>query len=191
MRFLPLGVCAWLLFAGAALIHATARDATPGDPGAPAARWPGDGLVTRDPARPTLVVTIHPRCPCTPATLEALGALLERAPVRPSLWLLVVRPAGAAPGFEDGPGLERARRLPAARVLIDVDGAEAARLGARTSGHVLLLDAQGALAFSGGITPGRGHHGPSGGAEALAALLRGERADLAPPVFGCPLAGAR
>jgi hypothetical protein len=86
------------------------------------------------------------------------------------------------------PALRRA--LPAATVLDDRDGAFAARLGARTSGHVLLYDARGRLVFSGGITAGRGHFGANASSRSLAAGLGdGSAAGAAArtPVFGCPL----
>ena len=70
------------------------------------------------------------------------------------------------------------------------------KLGAETSGHVVLYDEAGNLRFSGGITRSRGHVGESDGARALSALLNGSPATSGNfPVFGCrlftPEAGAQ
>lgn len=84
---------------------------------------------------------------------------------------------------------EIGRRL-GAKVHLDAAGAEQLRFGARTSGQVLVYDADGRLALAGGLTPARGHQGPNPGAAALAALLtEGKSAmqDADWPVFGCSL----
>ena len=61
-----------------------------------------------------------------------------------------------------------------------------------TSGQVLLYQPSGRLAFSGGITPARGHSGDNPGSDAVLSLVRREarQADGVPVtcrVFGCPL----
>ena len=50
-----------------------------------------------------------------------------------------------------------ASAIPGVIVTPDVGGRIAARLGAKTSGHVLVYDENGVLKFSGGITAARGH----------------------------------
>jgi hypothetical protein len=73
-------------------------------------------------------------------------------------------------------------------VLDDVDGTEARRFGALTSGQVVVYDADGRLRFSGGITPARGHAGDNAGRSAIIALLEGaSSASVETPVFGCSL----
>jgi hypothetical protein len=58
-------------------------------------------------------------------------------------------------------------------VLADPDGREAQRLGAVTSGHVLLYDRAGQLLFTGGITGARGHEGDNAGGESVIRLIAG------------------
>ena len=78
--------------------------------------------------------------------------------------------------------------IPGVRVLVDVDGREAARFGARTSGTVLVYSPHGALLFAGGITASRGHSGDNLGRDAVVTILdRGQPDRTATPVFGCPL----
>jgi hypothetical protein len=81
-----------------------------------------------------------------------------------------------------------ASEIPGARVYDDVGGAQAAVFGAKTSGHLLLYDKSGRLAFSGGITPGRGTTGPNAGAEAVVAILEHRIPTVRiAPAFGCPI----
>lgn len=140
----------------------------------------------------TLVVAIHPGCPCTDATAEALARLARQ-------WHagdVVVHALIAGPAADEGVVLRahvnrQLAYLPDVHVRTDAGGL-AWSLGARTSGHVFAFDADGALRFSGGITPGRGHRGESEGLRALRALATpGNRIEttLETPVYGCSIFG--
>jgi len=62
------------------------------------------------------------------------------------------------------------------------------RVGAETSGYVLLYDRSGQLRFRGGITAGRGHAGDNAGEDAVVALVTGRPASRQQtPVYGCSL----
>jgi hypothetical protein len=102
--------------------------------------------------------------------------------------VLFLKPALAPPGWEQTDLWRRAASIPGVQVLTDEGGAEARRLGAQTSGQAMLYDPGGALLFSGGITPSRGHEGDNAGADAIIALTT-QRATgpHAAAVFGCPL----
>jgi hypothetical protein len=81
-----------------------------------------------------------------------------------------------------------ASSIPGVHVLRDVDGADARRFGAWTSGQTLLYDAQGRLRFSGGITDARGHEGDNAGRASLESILfHGETPAARTSVFGCGL----
>jgi hypothetical protein len=85
--------------------------------------------------------------------------------------------------------LSNAASIRGLRVVIDPGGRFAAKLGATTSGHVLLYGADGALLYSGGITPARAHEGDTPGQTAIVAALYGKTpAVRGAPVFGCGLA---
>lgn len=86
--------------------------------------------------------------------------------------------------------LERARAIAGVRVFADVDGKEAARFGAVTSGHVVAYDNDGVRVFSGGITGSRGHEGDNVGAERLVDVIGGGAAAGA-HVYGCGLVADR
>lgn len=130
--------------------------------------------------RPSVLVFLHPHCPCTPAAVRNLGPVLERHPVRVTVYVLDADPRGSENG-------RLAAALPGADVIADPDGSAARRFGAKTSGHVLVYDAGGALVFAGGVTAGRGHPGANPGLDAVAAHLAGRPGAASAPVFGCPL----
>jgi hypothetical protein len=155
-----------------------------------AARWP-EGIVERLPDRPTLVVCLHPKCPCSRATLSELERLLARpavAATHPAVLAVLAMPADSDDSWTGATLIERCRRLPESRVEFDRGGQIAAAFGAASSGEVLLFDSAGERLFAGGVTASRGHEGTSTGGDALAALLEGApSATASTPVFGCRL----
>lgn len=152
--------------------------------------WPVSARVPNATGRSMLVLFAHSRCACTRATIRELERLLARAKDKPDTWIVLNGPAG------DGPASigAAARSVLGARVIED-DGTEAARFGAKASGQVLVYGRDRRLLFNGGITPSRGHEGDSRGADlALRALTPSAApASSASPsssadVFGCGLA---
>jgi hypothetical protein len=181
--------------------------ATPGEQGAAPEQWPreipspwpGNQATHSDPT-PTLVVFIHPRCSCTPATLEQLDRILDQSHVAVRIALAVYRSkvvdegVGAAtnpPGDEHAtsPGLAEAGLLHRAfKIVPDLNGELARRFGAATSGEIVLYAADGQRLFQGGITAERSHLGDSAGGAALRnALETGAAQNSAATVFGCPI----
>ncbi len=154
--------------------------------------WPADAGVPRD-GRPVLVMIAHPKCACTRASLHELQRLstrFEALPSPPALYLSIIAPAGAGPDWADGPVLAAAASIRGLNVYLDPGGQFAGRLGATTSGHVLLYGADSRLLFSGGITSARAHEGDAAGQEAIVAALYGRGASSpVTPVFGCALHG--
>ncbi|MBX3227535.1 MAG: RedB protein [Labilithrix sp.] len=136
--------------------------------------------------RATIVVAAHPSCPCTRATLRELDRIARDTHGAADVVVLFAGSERDRVGVE----LRRAAEaIPGARVVDDPARAIAKSLGAHTSGTVLFYDADGALRFSGGITPSRGHEGDSAGADEIRALVAGAtRGHATTPVFGCPLA---
>lgn len=152
-------------------------------------RWPHDSSLVLSATKPTLLVFAHPQCPCTRASIAELARLATRLGERAQIQIVLVRPPGTDPGFEDGTIAERAKAIPGARVIVDDGAKEADRFGAQTSGATLLYTSNGALAFSGGLTSARGHEGESPGQERILAVVKGEanpHVETA-PTFGCEL----
>jgi hypothetical protein len=181
----------WLLSVGAGARAVWNYQTTAGTPGEPPRRWPRTSAIARPSSTATLLLIAHPHCPCTKASVGELARLMARLPGRLSAHVLVYRPAEFASGWERTEVWAAAERIPGVTVRADVDGAEAARFGAATSGQVLLYDTSGELRFSGGITSTRGHLGESVGQQRIADVLEGrDIGDETSRVFGCALAGA-
>jgi hypothetical protein len=160
---------------------------TPGDPGHPPLQWP-EG--SRIPAahRPALLMAIHPRCPCTRASIEELQQVMARCRGQMEVHLIVVVPSAVSVSWLDTELEREATAIPGVNTYIDRGGIEARRFGTATSGHTLVYNASGHLAFSGGITLARGHAGDNSGQDAVVEAIReGGPAHATHSVYGCPL----
>lgn len=161
-------------------------------PASLADRWPENPVIQFDSERPTLLMFLHPRCPCSAASIAQLDRVLSRYPGRFRACVLIARPSGVPEDWEEGANLGAARRLPDNTLLLDPEGALAQRFGALNSGTVQAFDREGNRLFSGGITASRGHEGESLGSLSLLDIGAGKAPCVAAmPVFGCPLMGAR
>jgi len=162
---------------------------TPGAPGREAPHsWPARTDIIRKPARFTLVMTLHPQCPCSRASLHELSQLMTRTGEQVDAHILFVKPQGARADWCDGHLWKQAKEIPGVSVAIDGNARDASIFGATTSGNVIVYDAAGAIRFNGGITDGRGHEGDNAGLSAILELVRdGKTAVSATPVYGCSL----
>jgi hypothetical protein len=178
----------WGLAVGAGVLLLEAYAARPGQAGTPAERWPEGSPIRLDRHRPTLLIFLHPRCPCSRASLAELATLMACCRDRVSAHALLFQPA-QLPAFWGWCGIEQdLAGLPDVSTRPDVEGVEARRFGVATSGHVLLYDSDARLIFSGGITAARGHQGGNYGRDAVVAQVLGrESARPKNPVFGCLL----
>lgn len=177
----------WLSATGSGFLLLGAYQASPGSPGAVSATWPAGVPIALDPARPTLLIFLHPRCPCSEASVAELASVLASLGDRFAAHVVVYRPEDGGKDWEpakswglDGmPGLTRWG---------DPGGKLARRFGVETSGHVLLFEPGGALRFGGGITPARGLRGGNPGLADLVARLERPGGEAARrDVFGCPI----
>ncbi len=162
-------------------------ETTPGPVGQAPVSWPTDSALGRVEDAPNVVVAVHPRCPCTRASLAALTGLLERSASRASVRLLVFRPAASGVDWAGSPPPAVVPR-PGVSVVDDPGGVEAARFGLATSGATIAFDAGGRKRFVGGLTAMRGRPELSGGGRALLAVLGvGGPGVGSAEVYGCPL----
>ena len=178
----------WACTAGAGLGYLVWYSNAPGTTGAPPRKWPVGSAMQPNGERSTLMMFIHPRCPCTRASLEELARIQARCTGLADVYAVFVRPPGVPNGWERADNWRTAAAIPEVHMVVDEDGAEARRFGATTSGHVQLYGAEGNLKFSGGITGARSHAGDNAGADAVQSWLRRGIADHRETfVFGCPL----
>ncbi|HZF00021.1 MAG TPA: RedB protein [Planctomycetota bacterium] len=156
--------------------------------GKPARSWPGGSLLTPPSTAPVLVLAAHPRCPCTRASLEELAMIQTAARGRLRCYVLFTRPEGCSDAWVRTSSWDLALAVPGVQPLIDPEGREAQRFGARTSGHAFLFAPDGSLVFSGGITRARGETGANPGASCIVDFVNGKAAAASKAaVFGCPL----
>jgi hypothetical protein len=160
----------------------------PGKTGIAPAQWPSTCAIVRRPGRATLVMAIHPHCPCSRASLGELAILMTRLHQRLSAYILFYKPKDFDDAWEKTDLWDSAVRIPEVAVLSDTDGTEARHFAAFTSGQTLVYDTSGRLIFSGGITASRGHMGDNPGLQAIISnVLRGISEPARFPVFGCSL----
>lgn len=179
----------------AAVVYGTVSlwryEAAAGAPANPPNHWPAETRAIRRSGLPSLVLLIHPHCPCTRATIGELAKLMTDCSGKLTATVLVLHPAGMPAGWEKTGLWSSAAAIPGVTVLSDDDGAESRRFAAATSGQALLYSPDGRLLFSGGITESRGHSGDNAGRSAITSIVLGGGAHLAAPartpVYGCPL----
>lgn len=163
-------------------------ESSPGAVGAVRTSWPADSKLARPNERPVLVMLAHPRCPCTSASVGELEKVMAHLQGKVSAYVLFLKPHATQANWEDTDLRRAAAKIRGVSVISDVDGAEAKKFGAETSGHTLLYDRDGSLLFSGGITQSRGHSGDNLGENAIVALVEDHHSTLAKTfVFGCSL----
>lgn len=179
-------IALWIVAVSGALYAQAAYVQTNGDLAPPPSATPAS--LRLDPARHTLVMAIHPKCPCTRASLGELQRLQRKLGDRLALAFLIYTPPAHAQTWVP----DMAENLGAlgldGTILPDPDGALAASLGCQTSGSVVLYDPSGDARFWGGITSGRGHRGDNLGSDAVLAIVRDTNTTTrTTPVYGCPL----
>lgn len=165
---------------------------TAGATGTPPAQWPETSPTLRHPDQSQLVMFLHPRCPCSRATLGELEQLVAHCPGKFSAQVWFIQPQGMDDEWVKTDLWHVAASIPGVQVNVDHAGEEARRFQAVTSGQTLLYDAEGGLIFQGGITLARGHSGDNPGRDAIESLLKQKiNRVTSHPVFGCALGWAK
>ncbi|MBA4017740.1 MAG: hypothetical protein C0483_11250 [Pirellula sp.] len=153
----------------------------------PASDWPDQCAFQHAVIGKTLVMFVHPRCPCTRASIRELEFAQARSHCPLRIYLVILAPEQAAE-WSDSDVIRSAAQLRDAVQILDTNGEIAAKFNARTSGYVLLYNEGGRLLFSGGITGSRGHEGDNDGLKAMLEHTA-DKSGVSPtaPVFGCSL----
>ena len=163
-------------------------DSRPGAAAPPVEKWP-QATSIGETRGPRVLMFLHPKCPCSQASLEQLAQLLSRCGGQISTTIVAIGPARNPESWRSAAEARVAGSLTGVAVQMDPGGVEARRFGATTSGHVVIFDSEGRRLFSGGITGGRAMVGDNAGFDqALKALRRSRTASpAASPVYGCPI----
>jgi hypothetical protein len=201
-------IAVWGMAVAGGAMHLWGYAQRPGDAGRAPGDWRADSALRHTPGRTAIVMALHPHCPCSDASVEALSRLLtwRRSPADADVFVLLVKPPDAPDGWDETRLARRVSAIPGITVIKDEGGHEAHRFAAETSGQAVAYDGDGRLVFAGGVTPARGHAGDCAGLDVLRALVApppaavptaGPHANPGPtaastvaartPVYGCPL----
>jgi len=179
----------WLILVGAGLVVLMNYEYTPGVAAKAPKRWPDKVPLKRLQGTPTLVMFVHPRCPCTRASISQLVTLKTRHREKLNAYVLLFHAPTTSADWSKTDVWDSAIAIPGVKAIVDTDGTISSSFNALTSGQTYLYDDCGRLVFSGGITPARGQTGPSEGMKtleaALTALPSGKIQDRTSRVFGC------
>ncbi len=179
---------AWLFIIGIGWTMLSRYENTPGQAEAAPQRWPLTSQMPRIPHFSTLLMFVHPHCPCTRASLEELALIETHCQHKAKTQVIFVRPENVSKDWINTDLWRSAMAIPGVDVLVDDNGKEADIFHAAVSGQVMLYDAQGNLVFSGGITSSRGHSGDNDGRDAIEAFLnKGTVPVKGTSFFGCLL----
>ncbi|MGH7245291.1 MAG: hypothetical protein ACREJD_17915 [Phycisphaerales bacterium] len=181
-------VAAWVIACGGGLLALAIYSSTPGRDAIAVRSWPTQSAIERSQTAHTLVLFLHPHCPCSRATVAELARGLASAPRDTRVVVSLFCPRNESESWTHSSLQQQAQAIPGVTTCPDFDGEEAKRFGASTSGHAMLFDKHGLLVFSGGITAARGHEGDNAGRATVAKLLQtGEPGLRETQVFGCPI----
>lgn len=182
---LPIAFGTWILSVLAGICLLTKYATTPGKAVHLTAAIKVIDPTLMTPGIASLLMFVHPKCPCSRASLEELQVLMTHCKGR----------LKAEVEFADFKGVETqtdlwktASEIDGVRCEIDHSNLLATRLHAGTSGQVFVYDSHGKLRFSGGLTQSRGHVGDSTGLMSIENIVDGTGPVISEsPVYGCSL----
>lgn len=180
-------IAIWAASIGIGFVFLTDYSMRPGKP-ANVSRHIPSGIFTESTEElPKLVLFIHPRCPCSRATLNELARIVANEQNRAKIKIFFYKPDNESSEWVKTDLWETAENIPGVDVEI-MNEANIEKFGVVTSGQAILYSADGETVFSGGITLGRGHEGKSDGRAAIENYLEtGAISVSETPVFGCLL----
>jgi hypothetical protein len=164
-------------------------ETTPGTAAKAPHHWPAKIGVYHSAEKATLLMLLHPLCPCSKASVTELERLLAELHdyIEVSI-LFVVPPTLNANDLMNTELWRQIQAIPGAHSRIDPDGLLSKRFGTFTSGETLIYSPNGELIFSGGITATRGHPGDSPGSNAIREIIINHKSEKNSfSVFGCDL----
>lgn len=161
---------------------------TPAPVGRSQVRWPVSSQIKPSPRKATFVLFLHPHCPCSRASVAVMNEIVTQFPSAAEYHAVFVRPTGVNDDWAETDLFRKCKSMVGLVTSIDEDGSEAKKFGAKASGQTYIYDADHRLAFSGGITPGRGMEGKGEERTMVeSALSKKLSSPLHSPTFGCAL----
>lgn len=183
-------VCAtgvWLVAVCFSIAWFSKYESTAGAIGPQNRAWPASTTLPRNLNGPTIVLFLHPKCPCSTASIRQLFEFTDGVKDAAIVTVLVL-PTGTDESFAQGPVIDLLEREYQHRPIVDREGKEAELFGAQTSGQAYAYGLEARLLFCGGLTPARGQTGYTPSLHKLrTALQHRDSGPTSCPVFGCPL----
>lgn len=180
----------WGVLVSCGMVSLVRYGATAGTAGPELAELPADIAITRD-HKSTLFLFVHPRCPCSRASVSELSRMMAHCQADLRAYVYVWQAADWHDDQVRTDIWQAASSIPGVSVRVDPAGRLARRLGAETSGHGVMYDSHGSILYSGGITGARGHAGDNAGQRAVISLARNPQTKTSVcrkcSVYGCPL----
>ena len=190
----------WLAAIVASFYFLGVYENSPGKLGTIPEKWLKTSQIAITRQKPTLLVFLHPRCPCSKATLGALEIVISRSINPCEIIVVFYTPKDEKENWYQthlfyntqkiSRFLQQNKPGTALNIYIDLEAQEAKKFGVRTSGTVLLYDQTHSLRFHGGITLSRGHFdsGDNFGVNAVVNILNNKATKITQtPVFGCSI----
>ena len=178
----------WFILAAAGFAVLLQYESKPGSGRVMENHWPSDSDFKPAAMPYTLVMGVHPRCPCTRATIEELAVIMTHGQGQLKGYVLFIQPADFNEDWVKTDTYRSASSIPGIQTMIDRFGKQAELFHITTSGQTLVYDKRGNLLFNGGITSARGHVGDNDGVNSILELIRtGKASHRQTPFFGCPL----
>jgi hypothetical protein len=151
-------------------------------------QWPLTTKIPRTVGLPTLVMFLHPHCPCSRASIAQLSLIMAHSQNKVRAHVFFVKPPELSLDWVKTDLYKNALRIPGVEVTIDEGGKEARLFHVQVSGQTLLYDKNGQLVFNGGVTASRGHEGDNEGQDSIVAFLtENVIVKKQTPFFGCLL----
>lgn len=177
-------VSTWGIACAAVFIVVWRFEATPGPAVASLQEWPRGCAIERTPGANSVILFLHPGCPCSMASIEELRLGIGKG-WNGDVHVVAYSPDGENEDWVHGEQWEAASKIPRAKLHVDPGGRLARQFNAVTSGHAAFYDGGGRLLFAGGLTPSRGT--AAGGVLFQRAALGQETRR---PEYGCPIIDA-
>ncbi len=178
----------WLLTVGSGLMILYDYSNSPSEIRSYIKYWPVQSSIPFEKGWANLVMTAHPHCACTRASLSELARIMTHGKDKIKAHVLFMKPSEFPDKWIQTDLWRNANTIPSTHAIEDKDGAEANLFHATTSGQVFLFDQNGTLIFTGGITGARGHEGDNKGESAILDWIKeGKVTARESFVFGCSL----
>ena len=187
-----IALIAWVLIVGLGWTKLSQYENAPGHAQPAPERWPSASKIARTPGLPTLVMFIHPHCPCSRASMRELSVIMTACQKKMRTQVVFIRPEKFNEEWVKTDLWESAVHMPGVEAIVDDLGRESQIFHTDVSGQTMLYDGPGNLVFSGGITSARGHEGDNDGRDAIVTFLtKGVILKKQTPFFGCLLFNSR